>query len=93
MTKKCVKKDEEDIILISSGGIIIRMPADSISTFSRTSKGVRVMRVTEGDKLVTVTTAEREPDQPQEDEAALTEEGSDEDQPEAPAPADETAEE
>ena len=86
-------KDEEDIILISSGGIIIRMPADSISTFSRTSKGVRVMRVTEGDKLVTVTTAEREPDQPQEDEAALTEEGSDEDQPEAPAPADETAEE
>ena len=86
-------KDEEDIILISSGGIIIRMPADSISTFSRTSKGVRVMRVTEGDKLVTVTTAEREPDQPQEDDAALTEEGSDEDQPEAPAPADETAEE
>ena len=86
-------KDEEDIILISSGGIIIRMPADSISTFSRTSKGVRVMRVTEGDKLVTVTTAEREPDQPQEDDAAQTEEGSDEDQPEAPAPADETAEE
>ena len=86
-------KDEEDIILISSGGIIIRMPADSISTCSRTSKGVRVMRVTEGDKLVTVTTAEREPDQPQEDDAAQTEEGSDEDQPEAPAPADETAEE
>ncbi len=51
---------EEDIILISAGGIIIRMPADSISTFSRTSKGVRIMRMTEGDKLVTVTTAERE---------------------------------
>ena len=53
-------EDEDDIILISSGGIIIRMPADTISTFSRTSKGVRIMRVTEGDKLVTVTTAERE---------------------------------
>ena len=85
-------KDEEDIILISSGGIIIRIPADSISTFSRTSKGVRVMRVTEGDKLVTVTTAEREPDQPQEDDPAETGEGSDEAQPEASASADETAE-
>ena len=57
-------EDEDDIILISSGGIIIRMPADTISTFSRTSKGVRIMRMTEGDKLVTVTTAEREPEEP-----------------------------
>jgi hypothetical protein len=36
------------------------MPADSISLFSRTSKGVRVMRVGDSDKLVTITTAERE---------------------------------
>ena len=78
-------EDEDDIILISSGGIIIRMPADTISTFSRTSKGVRIMRMTEGDKLVTVTTAEREPEEELPDEA--------EEQPaEAPAPADETAE-
>ncbi|MBQ6931224.1 MAG: hypothetical protein IJN38_03765, partial [Clostridia bacterium] len=43
-----------------SSGVIIRMPSDSISLFSRTSKGVRVMRVGEGDSLVTATTAERE---------------------------------
>ncbi|MBQ9553145.1 MAG: DNA gyrase subunit A [Clostridia bacterium] len=82
-------EDEDDIILISSGGIIIRMPADTISTFSRTSKGVRIMRMTEGDKLVTVTTAEREPEElPDEAEEQPTEE-----QPaEGSAPADETAE-
>ena len=47
--------DENDIILISSDGIIIRIKASQISTVSRTSKGVRVMRVNEGEKLVSAT--------------------------------------
>ncbi len=54
--------DEDDIILIASDGIIIRIPADGISTFARPSKGVRVMRVTEGEKLITITPVEREPE-------------------------------
>ncbi|MBO5421890.1 MAG: DNA gyrase subunit A [Clostridia bacterium] len=52
--------DDDDIILIASDGIIIRIPADSISTFARPSKGVRVMRVTEGEKLITITPVEHE---------------------------------
>ena len=51
---------EDDIILIASDGIIIRIAADGISTFARPSKGVKVMRVTEGEKLVTLTTAQRD---------------------------------
>ena len=47
--------DENDIILISSDGIIIRIKASQINTVSRTSKGVRVMRVNEGEKLVSAT--------------------------------------
>ena len=54
--------EDEDIILIASDGIIIRISAASISTFARPSKGVRVMRVTEGEKLVTITTAPTEED-------------------------------
>ncbi len=46
--------DDEDVIMISSGGIVIRIPADGISTFARPAKGVRVMRVGEGDKVVTL---------------------------------------
>ncbi len=54
--------EDEDIILIASDGIIIRISAAGISTFARPSKGVRVMRVTEGEKLVTITTAPTEED-------------------------------
>lgn len=59
--------DDDDIILIASDGIIIRIAADSISTFARPSKGVRVMKVTQGEKLVTLTTAEKEEADGQED--------------------------
>ena len=42
----------DDVILISSDGIIIRMSASQINTVSRTSKGVRVMRLSENEKVV-----------------------------------------
>ncbi len=66
--------DEDDIILIASDGIIIRIPADGISTFARPSKGVRVMRVTEGEKLITITPVEREPEAEEAAEEAPAEE-------------------
>ena len=46
--------EEEDIILISSDGIIIRIPAASISISHRPAKGGRVMRLGEGDKVATI---------------------------------------
>ena len=53
--------DDQDIIIIASDGIIIRIRATDISTFSRTSKGVRVMRVSEGEKVVAFSLAENPP--------------------------------
>lgn len=53
-----VVEDTDDVILISSDGIIIRIHANEISTFARPSKGVRVMKVTEGERLATITTTE-----------------------------------
>lgn len=50
-----VVEDDQDIILISTDGIIIRIPADSISVFARPGKGVRVMKVKDGEKVVTLT--------------------------------------
>ncbi len=46
-----VVHENEDIILISSDGIIIRIPVDSISIFARPSKGVRVIKVKDGERL------------------------------------------
>ncbi len=53
----------QDIIMITSAGIVIRTAADSISTYARTAKGVRVMRLDDGDSLVNMTYAERESDE------------------------------
>ena len=54
---------EDDVILISQSGIIIRMHADDIATQSRYGGGVRVMRVGEDDIVVTVARAERSDDE------------------------------
>ncbi len=66
----------DDVILISSDGIIIRMAASQINTVSRTSKGVRVMRLSENEKVVSAI-AVREVEEKQaegEEEAAEAEE-------------------
>lgn len=60
--------DDDDVILISSDGIIIRIKASQISTVSRTSKGVRVMKVSEGERVVSATAvAESESEDSSED--------------------------
>ncbi len=51
---------DEDVIMISSDGVVIRISAGDISTFARPAKGVRVMRVDEGARLVTVSRAAAE---------------------------------
>ncbi|MVB10899.1 DNA gyrase subunit A [Caprobacter fermentans] len=45
---------DDDVILISSGGIIIRILASSIRQCRRPSKGVLLMRLTEDSRVVTV---------------------------------------
>ncbi len=50
--------DDDDIIMIASNGIIIRISAAEISTFARPSKGVRVMRVAEGEKILSIVKAD-----------------------------------
>ena len=50
--------EEDDIIMIASNGIIIRIFSGDISTFARPAKGVRVMRVAEGEKILSVALAE-----------------------------------
>ncbi len=49
-----------DLMLISSDGIIIRIPLDAVRVCARPSKGVRVMKVTEGEKLITAVSVAKE---------------------------------
>ena len=57
-----VLQNSDDIMLISQEGIIIRMHASDITVQGRYASGVRVMRVAEGDRVVTVAPTEREDD-------------------------------
>lgn len=51
--------DEDDLMLITSEGIVIRMHVDEISTFGRHTQGVRLMRLADDIKVVSIALAER----------------------------------
>ncbi len=51
---------EEDILLVSDDGTIIRMEAGSISLLGRATQGVRLMRPSEGAHVVAMARTERE---------------------------------
>ena len=61
----------EDILVISDDGTIIRMAVDHISVLGRSTKGVRIMRLAEGSRVISIERTEREQG---EDEAEVTEE-------------------
>ncbi|MEG2923034.1 MAG: DNA gyrase subunit A [Oscillospiraceae bacterium] len=55
--------ETDDVIIISLEGIIIRMHVGDINVQSRYGSGVRVMRLGEGDKVVTVARTEHSDDE------------------------------
>ncbi len=55
--------DNDDIIMIASNGIVIRIFSGDISQFNRPAKGVRVMKVAEGEKILSVALTEHNEDE------------------------------
>jgi len=62
--------DEDDIIIITSEGVIIRISAADINTLKRVTKGVRLMRLGEGVKIVSAASVAREEEQDESTENA-----------------------
>ena len=62
-------KDDQDIMMITSEGIIIRIAAAGISSIGRSTKGVRLMRLSDGVKVVSIGITEHE--EPEEEEAPV----------------------
>ena len=50
----------DDILVISDDATIIRMAVDSISVLGRSTQGVRIMRLSEGSRVISIETTERE---------------------------------
>ncbi len=68
--------DDDDVILISEQGIIIRIASESIRECARPSKGVRLMKLSESDSVITLTLAKKsgeETDLPDETDAEAQE--------------------
>ena len=51
---------DEDVLLVSDDGSIIRTAAGDISTYSRATQGVRLMRLADGVKVISLARAEKE---------------------------------
>ena len=52
--------EDDDIMLIANNGVIIRTPVSQISSLSRVSQGVRVMKLKDDNKIVGVALAKKE---------------------------------
>ena len=46
--------EDDDVMLIENGGVIIRVPANSINVYKRDVQGVIIMRIEDGNKLVSL---------------------------------------
>ena len=52
--------EDDDVMLIANNGVIIRTPVSQISSLSRVSQGVRVMKLKDDNKIVGVALAKKE---------------------------------
>jgi DNA gyrase subunit A len=55
-------EDNEEIIAISSNGVVMRTPVNEISLFGRATQGVRIMRIADEETLVSITKVQSEDD-------------------------------
>jgi DNA gyrase subunit A len=64
--------EDNDVMLISSDGTIIRMPATDINVYKRDTQGVIVMRVENGSKVISIEKVDSEKKEPAEEPAEET---------------------
>ena len=58
--------DGDDVMLIENGGVLIRMAAADINTYKRGTQGVILMRLGEGNQVISVSRVDREDEEPAE---------------------------
>ena len=59
---KPVREDEE-LMVITSSGVVIRTPIESVSVYQRAAQGVKVMRISDGEKVVAIAKVKSEKDE------------------------------
>ena len=62
----CLVAEDDDVMLIENGGVIIRVPASEINVYKRDVQGVIVMRIEEGNQMMSVQRVVNEEEEPAE---------------------------
>ncbi|MDZ4839901.1 MAG: DNA gyrase subunit A [Bacteroidota bacterium] len=74
-----VKEEENDLLIITKNGILIRMPIGQIRSMGRATQGVRLIKLNSGDDIASIALVEAEEEEMLEvlveNEFAVTEEG------------------
>jgi len=65
-----VVAEDDEVFLINSDGVIIRISASEVSKMGRTTQGVRIMKIGEGTEIVAMARAVREDTEDEEDASA-----------------------
>ena len=55
-----VVDEDDDLLIISDDGTIIRMDVAEISVYGRSTQGVRLMRVSEGARVISIARTPKE---------------------------------
>ena len=58
-----IVQPDDDIMIISDDGTIIRMAVSDVNIYSRATQGIILMRVSEGVKVISITRTEQEPEE------------------------------
>ena len=61
-------EDDNDLMLITSDGVVMRTAISEISKLGRTTQGVRVVRLADGIKVIDIALADKDDDDEQEQE-------------------------
>ncbi|HEX7259617.1 MAG TPA: DNA gyrase C-terminal beta-propeller domain-containing protein, partial [Candidatus Saccharimonadia bacterium] len=51
---RALENDDEDLVIISSSGQVIRLPIKTVSLIGRATQGVRIMRLKDSDKVASI---------------------------------------
>ncbi|MBP3759009.1 MAG: DNA gyrase subunit A, partial [Firmicutes bacterium] len=68
-----VVDDDDDVMLINSDGVIIRVPAKEVSKLGRATQGVKIMNVGEDVDIIAISKVARDEDDEEEKEAPVKE--------------------
>ena len=66
-------EEDSDLVMIADNGVIIRTHTDDISTYSRLSQGVKIMKLRGNSKIVSVALTKREDEEEVSDDETLNE--------------------